>query len=126
MIKADYSYYITEYQGSLDETSYNKLVRKSNIYIDNITNGRLEKSSEDDFSDFTLTKIKDCICAVTEYLSSSLNEQGIIETKKVSSETVGSWSVSYSSSSTDKSILQDIKGIVNIYLSGTSLLCAWC
>ena len=125
MIIVNYTYYKNEYGGLIDEVTFNKYLRQANIIVDSYCFNRLYNAVESDFNEFELQKIRDCLCAVTEIISSNVDEQGIVLASKKSSETVGPWSVSFSESSGYSNTDAEIFAKVKLYLSGLSLTCSW-
>lgn len=94
MIYADYPYYCGEYMGVVDGADFQRLVVRASAYIDYITGGKAEKSSE-------LTAVKMCCCALVDKFAvieaaSELSSRNLAAAVKgepeVKSESVGSYS----------------------------------
>lgn len=83
---ADYTYYCSEYRGTLPEADFDRLSRRASAYLDNITLGRIQGEW------FTDSRVKDACCATAEEIGRQ--EQG----GEVTGETVGKWSRSYATS----------------------------
>lgn len=120
MITVDYNYYKDEFHGKLSEDDFNRLINLGYITIDNFTFGRFQNITEDSVNEFTLMKIKSCICAICDSLESNSIGVGL-----KSSESVGSWSVNYASDTLPKSVMSSLHSVVNFYLGGTQLTCSW-
>lgn len=120
MITVDYNYYKDEFHGKLSEDDFNRLVNLGYVTIDNFTFGRFQNLTEDSVNEFTLMKIKSCICAICDRLDSDSIGVGL-----KSSESVGSWSVNYASDTLPKSVMSGLHSVVNFYLGGTPLTCSW-
>lgn len=118
MISVSYEFYKTTYFGdSLDETEFPKLCNKAGIYVDRFTFDRA--SSVTDSDDVKLvSNLKQCICEVAEKLKIYNASNGMI----ASSETVGSWTVSYAAGSIPKSAESDIYKTVSLYLGSSNLM----
>ncbi len=120
MITVDYTYYKDEFHGKLSEDDFNRLVNLGYVTIDNFTFGRFQNLTESDLNEFTIMKVKSCICAVCDRLESDSIGVGL-----KSSESVGSWSVNYASDTLPKSVMSSLHSVVNFYLGGTPLTCSW-
>ena len=87
MAYADYVFYTNEYKGkSIPENAFEELAAKAGFFIDSITFNRI---GEDDVPD----KVKMASCAVAE----EIHKQN--EDKRVSSEKIGNYSVTYTTDS---------------------------
>lgn len=105
----DYEFYSKEYNGTMAEEDFNREVLKASAYVDMVTMNRITTSVLNKYSD----QIKLATCAACDVYFTA--EKG-----EVSSETVGSWSVSYGTSGiTTQQKLQDS---VEDYLLMTGLL----
>ncbi len=118
MLYADYPFYITEYlrekEAVIDTDSFDFYIRKASQEI--------KRYTFDNISGEIPECVKMCCCEIAEklYVADKITERG-----GKSSESVGSWSVSYESTEQTKQVLQkDIKAIVYLWLSGTGLLFA--
>ena len=100
---ADYDYYINEYKGNMPETDFDRMSKMASAKIKANTFGRIDEND-------VQSEVKYCTCV----LADSLLVASKIEGK--SSESVGSWSVSYSD--TSKSELNEtINQIIKEFLS---------
>lgn len=123
MAYVDYNYYVNTYKGSIiQESKFDTLAERGAEYISAFTYGL---SDGDDLTETELQLIKKCNCAVAEVLC----ECGItgVNNGIKSSETVGSWHVSYATPSVSNGTGADyIKDMllskVRVYLGRTRLL----
>lgn len=120
MITVDYNYYNNYYKGTLSENEFDKEVNIAYIVADNLTFNRLNNLSDTSIDELTLNKIKMCICTLCDRLSDENIGVGL-----KSSESVGSWAVSYAADTIPKSVLSSLNSVVNFYLGGTELTCSW-
>jgi hypothetical protein len=121
----DFNYYSTSFGGSaILETDFNKLEKRTQVFLDNITFDRLKGESV-----IIPDEVKDCLCEMME--QSFKAQQEVVETggKIIASETVGNFSTTYAVSDAekneiDKSKLLKVKlyNIAKEYLSNTGLL----
>ena len=87
---ADYSFYTTEYKGSLiPETAFAGVERAASAYIDYLTHNRIVLA---DLPDKVQEKVKMAVCAVAETCYKQLTDE---DSTTVSSESVGNHSKSY-------------------------------
>jgi hypothetical protein len=121
MITVDYTYYKDTYGGSLSEEDFKRLVNIAYVVVDNFTFGRFQMLDEKAVNDFTLMKVKTCICALCDKVENATLSGVAIK----SSEKVGSWSVNYAADSLPKSVQASLYSVVNFYLGGTALTCSW-
>jgi len=126
MITVDYNYYKNTYGGSLDENTFNKFIQQSYMTIDSFCFGRYENSKESDYSEFQLSKIKYCVCAITDKLNGLTGADGQLAVGVTESETVGPWSKTYSTKSLPSSVTASLRETIMLYLSSTQLVVAWC
>lgn len=110
---ADYTFYASEYKGTLTEAAFSRLSKLATAHIDKITNQRAKTATGAD-----LEAVKMAVCAVIEELEKQ--EHGGI----VTSETNDGISRSYAVGSVVKSSAQRIYDVAAVYLSGTNLLFA--
>ena len=120
MVTVDYNYYKDEFHGNLSEDDFNRLVNLGYTAVDNFTFGRFQNLTEDDVDEFTLMKIKSCVCAVCDRLESDSIGVGL-----KSSESVGSWSVNYALDTIPRSVMSSLRSVINFYLGGTPFTCSW-
>lgn len=120
---ADYNYYKDSYKGSLikDEATFNSLIVKASMLIGTLTMNKVFDSKYID-----LDAVKMCACEIVDEFQKDLSvEISSIEHAGISSEKVGDYSISYSSSnsSVDLTVKDERKQrIVNQYLAYTGLL----
>lgn len=113
MVYADYNYYRTEYMGHvIAEVDFPRLALRASEYIDAYTWGNVAKL------DVVPTEVKKAVCAIAEKLC---NYNSSSTTAKVTSESVGSYSVTYDTTSS-KTLEQDIGLSLKLYLGNTGLL----
>lgn len=126
MYTLTYDYYKQNYGGILlDEDTFTPIMTKAVILVDNIVFNRLSTLDKSKICEFLLTRINFCICEVCDKISKYTQDGAITDGVK-SSETVGNWSVSFSTDSLPSSVLSSIKKTVDSYLGGSYLTCAWC
>lgn len=114
MIYADYQYYRERFCGSLiPHERFEYLSARASEYIDWQTFGRLESGVPDEYSD----KVKKCCCALAESDFQSESAQN----GNISSEKVGSYSVTFSVKSDDERNAEKNR-IISRYLDNTGLL----
>ena len=114
MIYADYQYYKEQFCGNLiPQERFEYLSARASEYIDWQTFGRLESGAPDEYSD----KVKKCCCALAESGFQSESAQN----GNISSEKVGSYSVTFSVKSDDERNAEKSR-IISRYLGNTGLL----
>lgn len=114
MIYADYQYYKEQFCGNLiPQERFKYLSARASEYIDWQTFGRLESGVPDEYSD----KVKKCCCALAESEFQSESAQN----GNISSEKVGSYSVTFSVKSDVERNAEKNRIIVR-YLGNTGLL----
>ena len=115
---ANYSFYTTEYKGSLiPETAFAGTERAASAYIDYITHNRIVLA---DLPEKVQEKVKMAVCAVAETCYKQMNDE---DSTTVSSETVGNHSKSYAVVKKGFDERQREKLInAKTYLHGTGLL----
>ncbi len=114
MIYADYQYYKERFCGSLiPQERFEYLSARASEYIDWQTFGRLESGVPDEYSE----KVNKCCCALAESeFQSESSHNG-----NISSEKVGSYSVTFSVKS-DVERNAEKNRIISRYLGNTGLL----
>lgn len=122
MVSVDYTYYTTTYLGnSVSSADFPKLLNKANLEVDRSTFYRAGRITNDDANTSLVSAIKNCLCSVVDVISkfeSSSNANGV-----VSSESVGSWSVSYDTKVYSASLSKKIANEVDLYLERYGLTC---
>ncbi|MBO5179278.1 MAG: hypothetical protein J6B87_02905 [Clostridia bacterium] len=83
---ADYKYYKEEYKGDMPETDFDRMSKKASAKIKANTFGRIDESNPQE-------EVKYCTCVIADALLVASKIEG------KSSESVGSWSVSYDNNS---------------------------
>lgn len=106
---ADFSFYQTEYHGTLTEADYTRLVVRASAYVDRMTYGRAKTAEGDN-----LSAVKMAECAIVDELVAQ--EQGGI----VTSESNDGISRSFATSVV-KSNTQRIYAAADVFLSNTNL-----
>lgn len=117
-----YDYYKNTFGGStISDTSFAQYERKARVFLDYITFDRLKIDST-----LVTESVMDCLCEIMECNFNIYNSK---EDKLISSETVGSYNVTYAISDiekneVDRSKINDVKyyNIAKRYLSNTNLL----
>lgn len=100
---ADYSYYIGTYKGSMPEPDFNRMSKSASVKIKENTFGRIDESKPQD-------EVKYCTCVLADKLLNVSKSEG------KSSESVGSWSVSYANN-TQVDIEKMVTTIIKEFLS---------
>lgn len=104
MVYAEYEYYKTIYHGSLPSEEFNRFSRQASAYLDQVTFGRIKEATE---------AVKDACCAVVDELYLRENPRAV-------SETVQSWSKTFSADNTPAQ--QRLYNAAALYLGMTGLL----
>lgn len=97
MAYADYEYYLNTYGGrAVGPDDFPRLSQQASAYIDGITQGRSKTASGDD-----LEAVKMAMCALTDVFLDEdiMNATAFSGEAKLSSETAGRWTKSYSTKS---------------------------
>lgn len=118
MAYADYSFYVNEYFGeAVEEEDFRRLSDRASEYICGATGG-----ASDRVTGSNMVMIKKATCAIAEVLldEEKLLRRSFSEDKVISSESVGSHSVSYGSPSLSSADVQCLaqrkKEILQVYL----------
>lgn len=124
MIVPSYEYY-TEHGGQLTEEQFQQMLGKACYCVDNATFGHYDKCTLENTTLTVVQRIRDCLCAVVDYLDTQIEEGGY-SYKAVTSEKVGSWSCTYDSRGISPNMMYYIRTqIVGLYLDTTNLMCRW-
>lgn len=118
MVYADYGYYQTEFLGtSLTAADFDRCATRASSFIDYYTLGKAEKKAE-------LPAVKMCCCALADQYYKILTVQAqSADGKELKSQTVGSWTKTYSSSTElEASARARLAEIAREYLANTGLL----
>ena len=111
MIYADYRYYQQEWRGNLPEKDWYPAAREASAYVDLITFGRLKGHPE-----WVTEDVQNAVCAAVDVIAhydSAVSQR----TPGVSSESVGSQSISYEgAASVQESRAQALRSAVDCYL----------
>ena len=115
---ADYSYYIGTYKGSMPEPDFNRMSKSASAKIKENTFGRIDENNPKE-------EVKWCTCVLADKL---LNTS---KSESKSSESVGSWSVSYANNTqvdVEKMVIATIKEFLSeVYTEdGTPVLYRGC
>lgn len=117
---ADYSYYRSSYHGTLSEEEYTPLAERAGAYIDSVTDFVFQKIGLPAHDSSLYDRLKKCSCALADEFYSISGGKGTVKT----SETVGSYSVSYASGAV-KSSDERLYGILELYLSDVVKAVKW-
>ena len=109
MAYSDFTFYSTEYRGTLAESVYTRLIPRASAYVDRMTFGRAKTAEGDNLSAVKLAE-----CAIADELAAQ--EQGGI----VTSESNDGISRSFATSVV-KSNTQRIYAAADVFLSNTNL-----
>lgn len=114
----DYSFYEEKYGGKMSESNWNRLSIEASMYIKRNTSGKI-----DNIFVKVPDEVKYCVCTIADKL------QNIEQRTGKSSESVGSWSVSYQNSGDSDKELYDT--LMNYLFDiktddGNSILCRRC
>ena len=115
---ADYNYYIGKYKGSMPEPDFDRMSKSASAKIKGNTFGRIDENNPQE-------EVKWCTCVIADTLLAASKMEG------KSSESVGSWSISYdnnSKSDTEKTVQSIIKELLSeVYTEdGTPVLYRGC
>ena len=115
---ADYSYYKDTYKGSMPEPDFNRMSKSASIKIKANTFGRIDEENPQE-------EVKWCTCVIADALLTASKSKG------KSSDSVGSWSISYDNNSkndTDETVQSIIKEFLSeVYTTdGTPVLYRGC
>lgn len=115
MMYADYSFYTTEFNGSLiPEQDFTYRASKASEYINNVTFDRITPELLES-DEAAALKIKSCCCALAE------SDYRFDQNSDKSSEKIGNYSVTYNNKP-DSERKSDRWEVVDRYLGGTGLL----
>ena len=92
MITVSYDYF--KYLGSLDEDTFNRCIKRARVKLDYKTFGRVSRLTDEDDEDL-VSKVKDCLCALSEKISQYSEPNGVSSDFVKTSESLGPHSVSY-------------------------------
>lgn len=108
MAYTDYGFYLNSYFGNvIAEDDFPRLSERASEYVYSVTKGLCEKVQGRD-----LEAVKKAVCAVAEIILNEniMDAQAFSGSQAVSSESVGSWSKSYSSPSLSAAQVEYIDG----------------
>ena len=113
MLSVSYGYYSTEYFGDkLTDSEFPKYLKRARLEVNTYTFNKVNGFSDSEIETQVYNEIRDCLCEVAEKIKSVEKTDG----KEISSESLGSHSVSYSSKSSDKTVNQSISALVDKHL----------
>lgn len=120
-VYADFTFYSTQYLGTaIAEADFPALALRASAYIDRITFGRVAAIITADTETTTINLIKMAVSNVAEELQTIATE---VVTGYITSETVGSHSVTYASGYTSELSTNDrLTAAANLWLEGTYLM----
>lgn len=125
MIQVTYDYYRNTYQGTAitNAGDFSALEQKATLYLDSIAPADIISLDAEKVGVTLLLKYSMCICNMCDALN-NMFEAGVLK-GAVKSEKVGAWTTTYAIKEGTTAALT-LSNIVNMYLSGTELMCAWC
>ena len=125
MMYADFSFYKQNFFGSLvSENDFERVAVKASAFLDYYTQGRAKRNADSE-------ALKLACCAVAEQcyieeIALEASVKDVLSGGAKTSETVGSYSVSYAASSDSSSTLANARAekarVAQQYLAGTNLL----
>lgn len=132
MINISYSFYTDTYGGSsIDESNFNFILNKAIGIVNGIVNVDLFKYVEGTLDIDLENRLKTAICAGADVVNSAGSSGGQdISGVLVSESVAGAWSKTYAQRSgvvnSEMALRQDIRSVVEDYLSGTDLIFKGC
>lgn len=106
MMYADYDYYTNNYGGSeVSEADFPRFAARAGAYLDKLTFGRAAAHADDE-------RLKNCFCEICDLLKKSHDSGGAVKT----SESVGSWSVSYDTAGSSSSEADKVRSCCQLWL----------
>lgn len=121
MIEVDYTYYTNEYRGMLTEEEFNRYLNRAYIKLKYYTN----RGILDDINSDLEFEIKMSICMLIDAIDLYTDENGVESNVTKESETLGPWSIKYSSSDSNKYPDKMYTSIIKEVFSGTRVLNMW-
>lgn len=118
MVYADFDFYVNSFGGTFFQTeeAFNPCAIRASLYLDELTLGRAEANAE-------LERVKLACCAIAEQVSIIMEAEASAGTGAMRSQSVGSFSVTYS---TTEEIVAHAKAqigeLARLYLAPTGLL----
>ena len=114
MAYADFEFYMNQYKGArISVQDFEELSERASDYIDYITMGRATDTDV----------VKRACCAMAEALNATNIAKSVVSKPAVSSESVGSYSVSYrSSAEVEQETNAVLYSLARYYLGRTGLL----
>lgn len=131
MAYADYSFYTSVYKGKVvtNETDFDFVSESASDWVDYFTDYKAEDVMELNEDAKSVKAIKKAVCALCDVISQDIDLSTGTVRPKVSSESVGPWSVSYDNSEVAKvgannAQTQELRylSVVERYLLRTNLL----
>lgn len=131
MAYADYSFYTGTYKGRVitNETDFDFVSESASDWVDYFTDYKAEDVMEKGDDAKSVKAIKKAVCALCDTISQDMDMNTGTLKKKVSSESVGPWSVTYDNSETlrvgtnnDRTMELRYLAVVERYLLRTNLL----
>lgn len=125
MVQVTYDYYINTYQGTNfnNARDFEVVERKATLFLDSIAPSDILSLDAEKMSVTLLLKYQMCVCNICDALF-NMYEDGVLR-GEIKSESVGAWTTTYAiKEGTTASVT--LSNIINMYLSGTELMCAWC
>lgn len=119
MAYADFTFYQESYGGTFFQTeeAFNPCANRASLYLDELTLGRAEANAENE-------RVKLACCAIAEQVNIIMEaEADVARTKGMKSQSVGSFSVTFSTAEELASHAKaQIGELARLYLGSTGLL----
>lgn len=117
MSYATYDFYTSAWYGEMSEADFNKFASRASDYLDRVTFGRAASYQDDN------NVLAKACCAAADQLSLIASARASVAAGDVSSESVGSHSISYRSGvETSASLEKQLYDLVLGYLGLTGLM----
>lgn len=119
MMYAEYSYYVSEFGGNIvPETDWQMAATKASRFIDQLTGYRAAEMADSD-----AVKLATCAAAEVSYKYNQYDKKAV-STAGVSSESVGSYSVSYSGTTAETFEIRnaEMMDAASLYLLNSGIL----
>lgn len=131
MAYADFTFYTEVYKGKVitNEDDFDFVSESASDWVDYFTDYKAETVMEEDDDVKSVKAIKKAVCALCDTISQDIDINTGLAKQRVSSETVGPWSVSYDTSEVAKVGANNVQtqelrylAVVERYLLRTDLL----
>lgn len=121
MLSISYEFYKDTFGGSLDESTFNRLLIKGELDINYYTDNRLLDKSDADVSSDLLNSYRYCLCNIIDLEETY---EGTSD-KVIKSQSAGKVSESYLESSLPVNKGISLIKLVELYLGSYNLCCRW-